>query len=155
MGKSRRGQGCNSESGASAVEFAIVLPLLVLFVFGIIEFGLAFNRQQAMHAAAREGARLASVGYPVADVVISARRTASGTLDPTDIEVDIVAVNDDGDVEATGLTSYCTPPLGDQMVSVRVRTTTDRYQIRIPGLGNANPDFTSVATFRCEQAFQG
>lgn len=43
--------------GASAVEFALVLPLLIVFVFGIIEFGLLMYNQQVITNASREGAR--------------------------------------------------------------------------------------------------
>ena len=49
------------ERGAVAVEFAFLLPLLVVILFGIIQFGITFNRQQGIHAAAREGARLGSL----------------------------------------------------------------------------------------------
>ena len=45
------------QRGASAVEFAIVLPLLVLFVFGIIEFGIIFYDKAMITNASREGAR--------------------------------------------------------------------------------------------------
>ncbi len=46
-----------SEKGAALVEFAIVAPLLLLLVFGIIEFGRAYNAQNTLTHAAREGAR--------------------------------------------------------------------------------------------------
>jgi len=49
------------ENGASAVEFAIILPLLVVLIFGIVEFGIAYNNYLAITHAAREGARLAAV----------------------------------------------------------------------------------------------
>jgi Flp pilus assembly protein TadG len=45
------------ERGASAVEFALVLPILIVLVLGIIEFGHAFQVQGTLSAAAREGAR--------------------------------------------------------------------------------------------------
>jgi Flp pilus assembly protein TadG len=45
------------EAGAAAVEFAIVLPLLVLLLFGIVEFGLLLYNQQVITNASREGAR--------------------------------------------------------------------------------------------------
>jgi Flp pilus assembly pilin Flp len=54
---SRRG-----EDGAAAVEFALLLPLLVLLLFGIIQFGAAFNARIRATNAAREAARLAVVG---------------------------------------------------------------------------------------------
>lgn len=43
--------------GAAAVEFALVLPLLMLFIFGIIEFGLLLFNQQVITNAVREGTR--------------------------------------------------------------------------------------------------
>jgi Flp pilus assembly protein TadG len=45
------------EAGASAVEFAIVLPILVLLVFGIIEFSVALYDKAMITNASREGAR--------------------------------------------------------------------------------------------------
>ena len=50
-----------SESGAAAVEFALLLPLLMMIVFGIIEFGLALYQQAILTNASREGARLGIV----------------------------------------------------------------------------------------------
>lgn len=51
----------DKERGASAVEFALVASLLFMIVFGIIQFGLAYNRIQGLQASAREGARLGSL----------------------------------------------------------------------------------------------
>ncbi len=45
--------------GAAMVEFAIVLPLLMMFLFGIIEFGNLFKIRLSAQEAAREGCRLA------------------------------------------------------------------------------------------------
>ena len=53
--RSRRG-----ESGAIAVEFAIILPVLLLLVFGIIDFGHAWYMKHLMSDASREGARYAT-----------------------------------------------------------------------------------------------
>lgn len=50
------------QSGAAAVEFAFVMPILFMLVFGIIEFGFIFNRWISVTHAAREGARLLAVG---------------------------------------------------------------------------------------------
>jgi Flp pilus assembly pilin Flp len=50
------------EEGAAAVEFALLLPLLVLLLFGMIQFGAAFNTRIQATNAAREAARLAVVG---------------------------------------------------------------------------------------------
>ena len=45
------------QRGTAAVEFAIVLPVLVLLLFGTIEFGVLMYNQQVMTNASREGAR--------------------------------------------------------------------------------------------------
>jgi Flp pilus assembly protein TadG len=46
-----------NQKGAAAVEFAIVLPLLLLFAFGIIEFSLLYYNKHVITNASREGAR--------------------------------------------------------------------------------------------------
>lgn len=51
----------SDERGAALVEMAIVLPLLLLVLFGIIEFGLVLQQSQVLSNAAREGARVGSV----------------------------------------------------------------------------------------------
>jgi Flp pilus assembly protein TadG len=57
-----------SERGAEVIEFAIVLPVLLLVVFGIIDFGFLFQRYVVVTNAAVEGARVASLpGYGDAD----------------------------------------------------------------------------------------
>lgn len=45
------------ETGSVAVEFAILLPLFIMFVWGAIEFGLAYYTQEVLTNATREGAR--------------------------------------------------------------------------------------------------
>jgi Flp pilus assembly protein TadG len=56
------------ERGAAAVEFALVLPLFMAFVFGILEGGRLMEAQNAVTAAARAGAREASLSVPYATV---------------------------------------------------------------------------------------
>jgi Flp pilus assembly pilin Flp len=58
--KSRR--GLHGENGASAVELALIFPLVSLFLFGIIEFGVAFLQVQSIRTGVREGGRAAAVG---------------------------------------------------------------------------------------------
>jgi Flp pilus assembly protein TadG len=50
-----------SERGQTMTEFAIVLPVLVLVVFAIIQFGIAFNNYVTLTDAVRAGARVAAV----------------------------------------------------------------------------------------------
>jgi hypothetical protein len=51
-----------ADDGAAAVEFALLLPLLIALLFGFIQFGIAFNDRIQATNAAREAARLAVVG---------------------------------------------------------------------------------------------
>jgi hypothetical protein len=53
--------GRRKESGAALLEFAIVLPLLLILLFGVIEAAWAFNQQLEVRHGAREGARLVAV----------------------------------------------------------------------------------------------
>jgi Flp pilus assembly pilin Flp len=56
------GSMAHGESGAAAVEFAILLPVLVVLLFGFIQFGIAFNTKIQATNGAREGARMVVVG---------------------------------------------------------------------------------------------
>ena len=57
------------DKGAELIEFALVFPLLLLVVLGIMDFGLLFQRSETVTNAAREGARIAVLpGYAQADV---------------------------------------------------------------------------------------
>jgi len=47
--------------GSVAAEFAIILPVLAFLLFAILQYAIVFNRSQAVHAAAREGARVGSL----------------------------------------------------------------------------------------------
>ena len=57
----RRTRPVLGERGAALVEFAVLLPLVVLLTFGIIEFGIAFNDFISVRNGTREGARLGVV----------------------------------------------------------------------------------------------
>ena len=92
--------GLHQERGSSTVEFALVVPLLILLVFGILEFGMAFGNQLAVTHAAREGARLAAVGnfdetsvrgraYPVEPTAVTiAYPNGNNHGEPVEVTVD-------------------------------------------------------------------
>ena len=73
------------QKGAAAVEFAIILPLLMLLVFGIIDTGLLLYNQQIITNASREGARAGIARSPISiETVVenycSSRLFPAGTL---------------------------------------------------------------------------
>ena len=49
------------DDGAAAVEFALIVGVLVMLIFGMLQFGLTFFELQSLRAADREGARLGAV----------------------------------------------------------------------------------------------
>lgn len=52
------------DRGANLVEFALIAPLLIMLVLGIIEFGVLFGEYNEIRHSAREGARYAAVSNP-------------------------------------------------------------------------------------------
>ena len=62
-----------SESGAELIEFALTFPLLLLVVFGIVDFGLLFQKYEVVTNAAREGARIAVLPDYQASALASAQ----------------------------------------------------------------------------------
>jgi Flp pilus assembly protein TadG len=93
------------DRGAAAVEFALLLPLLLLLVFGIIDFGRALNAQITLTQAAREGVRLDAVGQSTANVVTRTQAAATG-LNPVGVTVTACPVNAGAGVNATVKATY-------------------------------------------------
>lgn len=60
--------GIKTESGQSLVEFALVIPVLLLFIMGILEFGWLLNAKITLTGGAREGARAAVVSTVNRDI---------------------------------------------------------------------------------------
>jgi Flp pilus assembly protein TadG len=78
------------QRGASAVEFALIVPVLIVLVLGIAEFGHAFQVQGTLSAAAREGVRAMALQNDQ-DAAIAAVQAAASSLNPaiTDTQIDI------------------------------------------------------------------
>ncbi|WP_082553066.1 TadE/TadG family type IV pilus assembly protein [Phycicoccus sp. Root101] len=99
-----------SESGASAVEFALVVPFLVLILGGILDFGFIFSQQIALNNAARDAARagvvsnLAGAGLTCAQ--ISTKLTNS--LTSSAVGLSSAAVNVTVSSSATDPSASCT-----------------------------------------------
>jgi Flp pilus assembly protein TadG len=80
-----------NERGQTMVEFALVLPIFVVLLFGIVQFGIAFNNYITLTDAARAGARKAAVSRNASDpageckaaVMAAADNLDSAVLEPT------------------------------------------------------------------------
>lgn len=80
----------NRQKAQAIVEFAFVLPVLLLMLMGIIEFGRIFMAQQTITNAAREGARIGILpSSTLADVegTVSTYMNISGLEGPSTITV--------------------------------------------------------------------
>lgn len=81
----------SNRRGAALVEFTIVLLILMVLVFGIIEFGLLIKDYLTLSQAAREGARSAALGSRIEVIIDRVQETAiglpGGTIDPADISL--------------------------------------------------------------------
>jgi len=116
----------SSQRGATAVEFALIFPFLVMILFGIFQFGIAYNNWIALTHAAREGARLAAVGK-----FTDQRVRASAP------SVNITSINTSGIGGNIG-----------EPVTVTVRG--DVLDIQIPFVGHWPVQLESTATMRLE-----
>ncbi|SDT05978.1 TadE-like protein [Friedmanniella luteola] len=76
------------ERGAAAVEFALVVPLLVLLVLGIAEFGRAYYLQTTLSGAAREGVRVMALRNDTGQARTAVRNAAS-PLVLSDAQIDV------------------------------------------------------------------
>lgn len=133
----------NREDGQAMVEFAIVLPVLLLLVFGIIQCGILFNHSLTLTDAVRVGARQASVsrtlppGTPASAAAAAearVRSAASGSLngaaDPTVLVVTVTSTFEEG----SDVTVKATYP----------------YEINIFGVPVKHGRFSSETTERVE-----
>ena len=116
------------EEAAQLVEFALVLPMLLLVVLGIAEFGFIFQRYEVVTNAAREGARMAVLpGYTPADVEARVRVYVNQGRVPTTLTNPNIVVTDVAIPVGGGL-----PAVNAKRVTV---TYTHGYMF-LPNIGN-------------------
>ena len=124
--------GSKRDRGAVMVEFALVLPLLVMLLVGIIQFGLAYSAQVSISGAAREGARALALGESALDVE-AAVDGARGVAKVTGVDQTACPENATSDS-----TDYAT---------VTVNATFEFAIPFVPGLGTRT--HTATARMRC------
>jgi len=91
------------ERGAAAVEMALVLPVMLFLLMGMIDFGRAYNAQIQLSAAAREGVRLASLNTTPSSA--GATTVATGGT-PTENPYGLLAIAQRVDDAAGGLVPF-------------------------------------------------
>ncbi|MDQ6752148.1 MAG: pilus assembly protein [Actinomycetota bacterium] len=124
-----------SERGAAAVEFALIVPILLLLLIGIIEFGRVYNAQIELTGAAREGVRVMAIqNNPVS--ARSATRMAAPSLNPALMDSQI------GILSSPANTGLCVP--GSTV------TLTATYPLSfLTGMFGASINLTGRGVMRC------
>jgi Flp pilus assembly protein TadG len=124
MSRHRTSRSSDEDSGAILVEFALVVPLLLVLLIGIINFGAAYNTQITLQGAAREGARALALGNSAVDAV-----DASGGVSIT-------------------VSSQTGCPDGDSDAFATVTTSKD-FTFGIPFVPIGTKTLTATASMRC------
>jgi Flp pilus assembly protein TadG len=123
------------DSGAAAVEFAIILPILLLIIAGIVDFGRAYFTQVTLTNAAREGARAAVVRVSPPEVQ-TRTQSALGPL-----------------VAGTTIVAGACPTTGGTNVTVTLTRNFDwiilEPMMNFVGGSNLPAQLSSSATMRC------
>ena len=83
----------HSEKGQSLVEMALILPILLLLLTGMLDFGTLIHVDLVMDHAGREGARAASLGKNVSDIMQLTLNQAAG-LDMNQLSVTVAPEQD-------------------------------------------------------------
>jgi Flp pilus assembly protein TadG len=122
-----------NERGQTMTEFAIVLPILVVLLFGIVQFGITFNNYVTLTDAARAGARRAAVARNESDpagAATTAVRSSATDLNQSKLNVSVSSPWTPGsDVTITASYPYSISLLGWVVKSGDLTTkTTERVE---------------------------
>jgi Flp pilus assembly protein TadG len=122
-----------NEHGQTMTEFALVLPILAVLLFGVIQFGIVFNNYVTLTDAVRAGARKGAVGRfssnPVGDVQTAIKSSAGG-LNQGQLDISVSSSwAPASDVAVTATYPYSISLLGMVVKSGRLSsTTTERVE---------------------------
>jgi Flp pilus assembly protein TadG len=122
-----------NERGQTMTEFALVLPILAVLLFGVIQFGIVFNNYVTLTDAVRAGARKGAVGRfaanPVGDVQTAVKNSAGG-LNQSQLNISVTSPWTAGsDVSVTATYPYSISLLGLVVKSGRLSSkTTERVE---------------------------
>ncbi|MGG2025715.1 TadE/TadG family type IV pilus assembly protein [Gottfriedia sp. S16(2024)] len=116
-----------SEKGQSLVEFALVVPVLILLLFGILDFGRVYYTYLTLDHAGREAARTASIGKDDATIKGVAISDAAGiklTSDKITISPGTRSSGDNVTVTITYPVDFLTPVIGQIVGTFNIKNTT-------------------------------
>ena len=117
-----QGNPTRDDRGAAAVEFALILPILVLLLFGIFIFGQIFNMQISLTGAAREGARVMAIhnDWPAAEAATIAAAPSVTNPEPVATRSPLAcSPGEDITVTASRAVTYDIPLFGEVALTLR------------------------------------
>jgi len=122
-----------SQKGQAVTEFALALPILVLLLFAVIQFGITFNNYVTLTDATRAGARKAAVSRQQSSpsaVVTTAVRNSAANLTQSSLNVSVTSTWQPGaDVTVTATYPYQIKLLGIPLKKGNLKsTTTERVE---------------------------
>lgn len=120
-----------SEGGQALIEFALILPILLAFLVGILELGQAWPSSQALTHAAREGARLSVVPTSTDQSVINRihETLLHGSLDPEKAQIDLRRRSGTGTLDTVSV-HY---PFEFRLLAPVIRLTSSSHDEGAPG----------------------
>ena len=129
----RRKIELRSQKGQAVTEFALALPILVLLLFAVIQFGITFNNYVTLTDATRAGARKAAVSRQQSSpsaVVTTAVRNSAANLTQSNLHVSVTSTWQPGaDVTVTATYPYQIKLLGIPLKKGNLKsTTTERVE---------------------------
>jgi Flp pilus assembly protein TadG len=123
-----------TERGASAVEFALVMPILALVLVGIVNFAFVLAQQVSLNNAARQAARYAVVDGPVCSQIETEGKSSAATIGMSATQV------------PTPVISFC--PTGSTTVKpCSGRPANTNITVTITRTGASNPWVISFPPF--------
>ncbi|MBN2104598.1 pilus assembly protein [bacterium] len=96
----------HNQEGQSLVELVLVIPIFIFLLFGIIEFGRAWETLNIMTSAAREGARVAAVTNPNVSRASNAAQRILSAGNVSNASVSVTGPDGNGEVQVTVTVSY-------------------------------------------------
>lgn len=110
------------EKGQAMLEFALILPILLILVCGIIDFGWLFYNQSELNNCAREGARYAIVNTGKDEAIANkVNNIAAASIKP--ITIEITYLGDDVKITLSSKVKVLTPLTGIFVSNQQVNLT--------------------------------
>lgn len=117
------------DRGAAMIELALIMPVLLMVMVGIIEFGRAYSYQESIQGAAREGARALALHQSVSNAVNAGRGSAT-----------VTGISTSGSCPATA------DPASPQYATVTVKA---KITFGIPFISLGTKTLTATASMLC------